>query len=348
MSAALLSIAPLLCRPSGGTPEDQRNEEPVARSAEPTAMAVDGDLAAIHQPVLLREVLEYLTPEPGDVIVDATVGSGGHAAAIVERIKPGGKLIGIDRDPEAIERARRRLAGEPVVLVNDDYGRLEVILDQLGIDAVDGVVIDAGVSLEQLRTAQRGFSFRLEGPLDMRMDPRLETTAADLVNRLPEEELARILWEYGGERRARSIARAVVATRQQNPITTTAQLAATITAAIPPRARPRRLHAATKSFMALRIAVNDELGSLRKALDAAIHRTRAGGRIVVLTYHSLEGGEAKGAFRRASNRSPCPPFPSGEVPRVRILTKKAVKPSEQEKRENPRSRSATLRAAEKL
>ena len=293
-------------------------------------------------------MLEYLAPEPGEVIVDATIGSAGHAAAIVERIKPGGKLIGIDRDPEALERARKRLAGEPVVLVNDDYGRLEVILDQLGIDAVDGVLIDAGVSLEQLRTAERGFSFRLDGPLDMRMDPRLETTAADLVNRLPEDELAKLLWQYGGERRARSIARAIIATRQQHPITTTAQLAATITAAIPPRARPRRLHAATKSFMAMRIAVNDELGSLRRALDAAIHRTRVGGRLVVLTYHSLEGGEVKGAFRRASDRSPCPPFPSGEVPRVRLLTKKAIKPSEREKRENPRSRSATLRAVERV
>ncbi len=316
------------------TPEDQRKDEQV-----------------IHQPVLLREVLEYLSPEPGDVIVDATVGSGGHAAAIVERIKPGGRLIGIDRDPDAIERARKRLAGESVVLINDDYGQLEVILDQLGVSTVDGVLIDAGVSLEQLRTAQRGFSFRLEGPLDMRMDPRLETTAEDLVNRLPEEEIAKILWEYGGERRARSIAGAVVAARKQNRITTTVQLADIIAAAVPPRARPRRIHAATKSFMALRIAVNDEIGSLRKALDAAIHRTKAGGRIVILAYHSLEGREAKGAFGRYSNvrsRRTCPPVPSGDDHQVRLLTKKAVKPSEREKKENPRSRSATLRAAEKV
>jgi 16S rRNA (cytosine1402-N4)-methyltransferase len=212
---------------------------------------------------MVEEVLEYLALEPGKVMVDATLGSGGHAAAILERIKPGGRLIGIDRDPEAIDRARKNLAGEPVTLVNDDHARLEVILDELGTDAVDGVLIDGGVSLEQLRTGRRGFSFRLDGPLDMRMDPGLETTAADLVNRLSEEELSRILREYGGERRAHRIAKAIVATRQQHPITTTAQLAATITAAIPPRARPRRLHAATKSFMALRIAVNDELGALR-------------------------------------------------------------------------------------
>jgi len=292
--------------------------------------------------------LEYLAPEPGDVIVDATLGSGGHTAAILERVKPGGRVIGIDRDPEAIERARAKLTGEPVALINENYDRLEEVLDELGLDAVDGVLIDCGASLEQLTTARRGFSFRLDGPLDMRMDPRIETTAADLVNRLPEEEISRILWEYGGERRARRIAKEIAATRQQGPITTTAQLAATITAAIPPRARPRRLHAATKSFMALRIAVNDELGALRKALDAAIDRTKVHGRIVVLTYHSLEGGETKGAFRRARDRSPCPPFPSGEGPRVRILRKKVVKPSEQEIRENPRARSATLRVAERL
>jgi 16S rRNA (cytosine1402-N4)-methyltransferase len=223
-----------------------------------------------------------------------------------------------------------------------------VILDELGLDAVDGVLIDCGPSLEQLTTARRGFSFGRDGPLDMRMNPDQETTAADLVNELRESELAEILKEYGGERRAQRIAEAIAAARQQQPITTTAQLAATITAAIPPRARPRRLHAATKSFMALRIAVNDELGALRKALNAAIHRTRAHGRIVVLTYQSLEGGETKGAFRRARASSKCPPFPSDESPRVRILAKRAVKPSAEECRENPRARSAILRAAERL
>jgi 16S rRNA (cytosine1402-N4)-methyltransferase len=297
---------------------------------------------------MVEEVLEYLAPESGDIIVDATIGSGGHAAAILERIGPDGRLIGIDRDPEAIERARSNLAGKPVTLISDDHARLEVILDGLGIDAVEGVLIDCGVSLEQLTTGRRGFSFRLDGPLDMRMDPSQETTAADLVNRLPEEELATILREYGGERRARSIAKAIVAARQQHSITATAQLAATITAAVPARARPRRLHAATKSFMALRIAVNDELGALRKALHAAIRRTRPRGRIVALTYHSLDGGETKGAFRQARDHSLRPPFASEPGPRVRILTKKVVKPSEWEIRQNPRARSATLRAAERL
>jgi len=311
-------------------------------------MPSQGQETATHQPVMVKEVLEYLACRPGQLVADTTVGSGGHAQAILERIRPGGRLIGIDRDPEAIERAARRLSGKPATLINENYARLEVILDELGVDAVDGVLIDCGVSLEQLTTARRGFSFRLDGPLDMRMDPKQDTTAADLVNRLPEEELARILWENGGERRARRIAKAIAAARQQQPITTTAQLTATITQAIPPRARPRRLHAATKSFMALRIAVNDELGALRQALHAAIRRTRPHSRIVVLTYHSLEGGETKGAFRRARDGSLCPPFPSGDVPRVRILTKKAVKPTAEERRENPRARSATLRAAERV
>jgi len=316
-------------------------------------MGEEGAGPAEHQPVMVKEVLQHLACAPGQVVVDATVGSGGHAEAILECIQPGGWLIGIDRDPEATERARRRLSRfARVTLVNDSFARLEVILDDLGVEAVDGVLIDCGASLEQLTTAHRGFSFRLDGPLDMRMDPREKTTAADLVNRLPERELARLLWEYGGERRARAIAQGIVAARQQRPLTTTAQLAAIVTAAVTPRARPRRLHAATKTFMALRIAVNDELGALRAALTAAIRRTKPRGRIVVLTYQSLEGGETKGAFRLASGgSSSCPPFPSEEVdrmPRVRMLTKKALKPSREEMERNPRARSATLRAAERL
>lgn len=303
---------------------------------------------ARHEPVMVEQVLDYLACGPGKVIVDATVGSGGHAAAIVERLRPGGRLIGIDRDPEAIERSRERLAGQPVTLIRDNHARLEVILDGLGVESVDGVLLDCGPSLEQLTSAKRGFSFRAEGPLDMRMDPAQELTAERLVNELPEEELATLLREYGGERRARSIARAIVQARQQRHISTTAELAAIVTAAIPARARPRRLHAATKSFMALRIAVNDELGALRAALEAAIRRTRVGGRIVALTYQSTEGGGTKGAFRLARAGRLCSPLPSGEIPRVRILTKRAVKPTEEERRRNPRARSAVLRAAERV
>ncbi len=305
--------------------------------------------AGAHQPVMVKEVLEYLACRPGQTVVDATVGSGGHTAALAECVSPGGRVIGIDRDPEALERAAQRLAGLPVTLIHENHANLEVVLDSLGIEEVDGVLIDCGASLEQLTTGRRGFSFREEGPLDMRMNPADEVTAEDLVNRLPEKELADILWEYGEERRARSIARAIVATRQQQPITTTAQLAALITATIPPRARPKRLHAATKSFMALRMAVNDEPGALVTALNAAIKRTRVGGRIVALTYQSREGGVTKGVFRQASDRTSCSPSPSGEpLPRVKLLTKKAVKPSPEELAANPRARSAILRAAEKV
>jgi 16S rRNA (cytosine1402-N4)-methyltransferase len=305
--------------------------------------------AGAHQPVMVKEVLEYLACRPGQTVVDATVGSGGHAASLAECVSPGGRVIGIDRDPEALERAAQRLAGWPVTLINDNHANLEVVLDSLGIEEVDGVLIDCGASLEQLTTGRRGFSFREEGPLDMRMNPNDEVAAADLVRTLPEKELAKILWENGEERRARSIARAIVATRQQQPITTTAQLAALITATIPPRARPKRLHAATKSFMALRIAVNDETGALVTVLNAAIKRTRVGGRIVALTYQSLEGGVTKGVFRQASERRSCSPSPSGGLlPRVKLLTKKAVKPSPEEMAVNPRARSALLRAAEKV
>ncbi len=305
----------------------------------------------VHEPVMVREVLEYLACRPGGVFVDATLGSGGHTAAILEAVRPGGRVIGIDRDPEAVARAQSRFAGQPVAVVHSNYARLRELLDNLGIAEVDGVLIDAGASLEQLTTGRRGFSLREEGLLDMRMDPSEDRpTAADLVNELPEEELSDLLWQYGEERRARAIARSIVTARQQHRITTTAELAAIVTATIPPRARPARLHAATKTFMALRIAVNDELGALHTALEAAIDRTRSGGRIVVLTYHSLEGGETKDVFRQASVAArPGSPFPSGETPpRVKRLTKHAVKPTAEEVRANPRARSALLRVAEKL
>ncbi len=302
-----------------------------------------------HEPVMVQEVLEALACRPGQTVVDATLGSGGHAVAIAECLSPGGWLIAIDRDPEAIERAKPLLADfGRVTLINENFARLEDILNDLGVGAVDGVLIDCGASLEQLTTGRRGFSFREPGPLDMRMDPRLEVTAADLVNELPEEELAKVLREYGGEARARPIARAIVQQRQHHPITDTADLAAIVTAAIPPRVRPTRLHAATKTFMALRIAVNDEVGALEAALHAAIHRTNIGGRIAVLTYQSLEGGVTKRAFRLTSDRSPCSPSLSVHTcPQVRVIEKHR-KPSPEEAARNPRARSALLRVAEKV
>jgi 16S rRNA (cytosine1402-N4)-methyltransferase len=298
---------------------------------------------------MVSEVLFYLACAPGMTILDATIGRGGHGAAILERILPGGRLIGVDADPEAIERARARFAGQPVTLVNDNYRNLERILDDLGVAAVDGVLFDCGLSLDQLRAAEKGFSLRLDGPLDMRLNPcERIPTAADIVNRLPEKELARILREMGGERRAHSIARAIAAARQQTRISTTAQLAAVIAAAVGRRAGRGRLHPATRSFMALRILVNGELEALHAGLEAAIRRTRVGGRVVAIAYHSGEARETKGALGPGDVRSQRPPFSPDGRPMVRSLTRKAVKPSPEEVTRNPRARSAILRACERI
>ena len=303
-----------------------------------------------HLPVMQEEVVCYLDCGPGKVMVDATIGSGGHAAAILDRIGETGRLVGIDRDGEAIRRASQRLAGRPVLLAEENFGNLEVILAEFGITQVDGVLFDLGVSSEQLETAGRGFSFQLAGPLDMRMDQRSGRTAADLVNKLPEGQLAELLWQYGGERWARRIARKIAQSRQDSPVTTTDQLAAIVTAAIPARARRGRIHTATRSFQALRIVVNEELAALRRGLIAAVNCTRSQGRIVVLSYQSLDDGETKGIFRQlAVGREPGPPsLPEQEAPRVKILTRKPVRPSPEEVGRNPRARSARLRAVEKL
>jgi len=305
-----------------------------------------------HQAVMVREVLEYLQPAPGDVIVDATVGSAGHALAIWEGISPGGRLIGIDQDPLALARARSRLPDPAVTLVEANFRRLAEILDNLGLAAVDGALFDFGVSAEQLEYLERGFAFRREAPLDMRMSPRLPTTAADLIRMLSEEELARLIREYGEERWARRIARHIVAQRQHSPITTTTALAALVTAAIPPQARSTRIHPATRTFQALRITVNDELNAIAEGLHAAVRRSNITARIVALSYHSLEDRMVKETFRKLAKPCRCPPLlPTCQcegVPLIRIITRKPVTPSDQEVAANPRSRSAKLRAAERV
>jgi len=301
---------------------------------------------------MLAEVLEWLAPQPGAVIVDATVGGGGHALEICRRLGPRGRLIGVDSDDTALERAQGRLSGLPVTLVRDNFRNLESILDNLGMEAVDGVLFDLGASLEQFTTPERGFSFRLEGPLDARMDRRLSTTAADLLNRLPEGELMRIFSEFGQERWARRIARLVVQQRRQRPLRTTAEFAALVTAAYPTSARTPRIHPATRSFQALRIAVNDELAAIAEGLEAAIHRSRAHGRVVVLTYHTLEERATKATFQRLARPCRCPPLQAictcEGRPMVRILTPKPIRPGAQEIAANPQARSAKLRAAERV
>jgi len=305
-----------------------------------------------HAPVMVQEVLEFLDPRPGKVIVDCTIGSGGHAEAILERMEGKGRIIGIDRDWQALERARQKFAGKPVELVQGNFVELGVIAQRAGIGKAQGFLFDLGLSSEQLEQAERGFSFQQDGPLDMRMDRESPTTCAGLINRLPEEDLARIFREGGEERWAQRLARHIVHSRQRSPINTTLQLAAIITAAIPARERPRKIHPATKAFQALRFAVNDELGALATALLAAVNHSQAASRIVVLSYESRCDGVTKGTFRHLARSCRCPPLlPLCQCegrPLVRLLTRRPLSPSPEEIARNPRSRSARLRAVEVL
>jgi 16S rRNA (cytosine1402-N4)-methyltransferase len=305
-----------------------------------------------HVPVLADEVLTYLAPRPGALIVDATVGEGGHAEAILRRIAPAGRLIGLDRDGETLTRAEERLRrfGQNVTLAQANFADLDDALTVLGVGAVDGVLLDIGVSTRQLTDAERGFSFERVGPLDMRMDrgdPE-GRTAADLANTLPERDLADLIYRYGEERASRRIARQIVARR---PLRTTRDLARAVEAAV--GAGRGRLHPATRTFQALRIATNREIESLEQALPQAIRRLRPGGRLCVIAFHSIEDRAVKQALARFARGCICPPdLPEcrcgGQSRLVRILTKKPVTPSAAEIARNPRARSARLRAAERL
>lgn len=303
-----------------------------------------------HLPVLLDETLHWLNLRRGGVYVDATLGAGGHAEAILERIIPGGRLIGIDRDEAAVEAAAARLGrfGEAVVIVRDNYAALKAILARQGLDRVDGVLFDLGASSMQFNDPGRGFSFQQSGPLDMRMDRREPQTAADLVNHLGERELADLIWRYGEERRSRRIARAIVRSR---PLQTTAELAEVVAGSIPRRQWPRGIHPATRTFQALRIALNDELLNLEKALPDAAEVLREAGRLCAITFHSLEDRTIKHTFLRLSRGCTCPPGASactcGGKTWLTILTRKPVLPSAAEILRNPRARSAKLRAAER-
>ncbi|HEY3377529.1 MAG TPA: 16S rRNA (cytosine(1402)-N(4))-methyltransferase RsmH [Armatimonadota bacterium] len=305
-----------------------------------------------HEPVMLREVLEYLNPQPGKTIVDCTTGGGGHALAICQQLGPTGRLIAIEQDADALARARQRLQGYPVTFVHDNFRHLDNIFEFLSVDGVDGLFFDLGVSSFQLETPERGFSFRFSGPLDMRMDQRQTTTAADLVNRMKEEELVRIFLESGYGRWARRLARAIARSRQLTPITSTQQFAALVTATIPVAARSK-IHPATLAFQALRITVNDEVAALHEALVTAARYSNIAARIVVLSYHSLEDGETKRTFHYLAGKplppsNPYEPTPPAPPRLLQILTKKPLTPSPEEVRRNPRSRSAKLRAAERL
>lgn len=304
-----------------------------------------------HTPVLLREVLEGLIVRPGGVYIDGTLGAGGHAEAILAASAPDGRLLGLDRDPQAVTRATARLEpyGERAVLLHASYVELGTLARERGFFPVEGVLFDLGFSSLQVAAAERGFAFRLAGPLDMRFDPAAAgPTAADLVNTLPEAELADLLWRYGEESRSRRIAQAIVAAR---PLESTGELAEIVAAAVG-HPRGRRIHPATRVFQALRIAVNRELESLEAVLPQAVEVLRPGGRLAIITFHSLEDRIVKRFFRQEARGCICPPevpiCTCGHQPALRLVNRKPLRPSAEELAANPRSRSAKLRVAEKL
>jgi len=306
-------------------------------------------LAPVHVPVLVREVLEGLDVQPGGRYVDCTLGGGGHALAILEQSAPGGQLLGIDADPEAVSIARERLGAyrDSVLLVNENSVNLGDVCDHYGFRPVHGVLFDLGLSSLQLESDARGFSFERESVLDMRLSPDKKTTAEDLVNRLPEAELANLLRLYGEETRSRSIARRIV---QARPLHTTQQLARVVQVAV--GGRRGRIHPATRTFQALRIAVNDELGNLQTGLEQAVGVLGPGGRLAVISYHSLEDRIVKQFMQRESTDCICPPDAPqcvcGHTASLRLVNRKVITPSPEEVILNPRSRSAKLRIAERL
>jgi 16S rRNA (cytosine1402-N4)-methyltransferase len=306
-----------------------------------------------HVPVLADEVREYLALEPGDTLVDATFGAGGHASLLALDLKGEGKVIAIDRDPSArpyFERFRRT-AGVTARFLRGDFA---IVLTQLAENGVraDAILLDLGVSSMQLDRPERGFSYATDAPLDMRMDPSADFSARELVNEADERELARIFRQYGEERYARQIARAIARRRRQQPFERTGELVDTIKAAIPAPARFGDGHPAKRVFQALRIAVNDELAALDDALPAALEMLRPGGRMAVISFHSLEDRIVKHTFRQWARGCTCPPeFPvcvCGHEPELRVLTPKPVRPSPREAALNPRAASARLRVGEKV
>ncbi len=285
-----------------------------------------------HIPVLLEEVLTYLRPEPKQVFIDGTVGQGGHADAIASRALPGGRLLAIDRDPVNLAIARERLAsyGDRIVYVNDSYANVTELAGEHGFLQVNGMLLDLGYSSLHIEDASRGFSFMKEGPLDMRYDPTSDVTAADIVREWSEESLARIFRVYGEEMRAAEIARVIVETRRNNAILTTTDLANLVTTVIHQHGP---IHPATKVFQALRIAVNDELGELERALPHCVDMLASGGRLAIITFHSLEDRIVKNFFKTRTD--------------LEIVTKRPIAPTRDEIKSNPRSRSAKLRVAVK-
>lgn len=313
----------------------------------------EADQAYGHKPVLLDECLEALAIKPDGIYLDGTLGRAGHSLEIVKRLTTG-RLIGIDRDETAIAAAQERLAdyADRVTLVHSNFDRVGEILDELGIDGADGMLFDLGVSSPQLDNAERGFSYRHDAPLDMRMDRTAALCAREVVNEWPYEELRRILFAYGEERYAPLIAKHIVQKREEAPIETTLQLAEIIKAAMPPSALREKQHPAKRSFQAIRIAVNGELDALPPMLEAAADKLHTGGRLAVISFHSLEDRVIKQTMQTLATGCTCPPnFPvcvCGKKPKMKLISRKPIVSGEAELAYNPRARSAKLRVAEKL
>ena len=306
-----------------------------------------------HKPVLLKECLEGLAVRPDGIYVDGTLGRAGHSLEIAKRLTTG-RLIAIDRDKAALDAAPVRLRDylDKVVLVRGNFGDLKGILSDLGVDKVDGMLFDLGVSSPQLDDASRGFSYLQDAPLDMRMDRSAALTAKDVVNGWSQDELKRILWQYGEERYAGLIAAAIVRERGQAPIETTGRLAEIIRGAMPAKARREKQHPAKRSFQAIRIAVNDELGEVERLLARVLDVLNPGGRLAIISFHSLEDRLVKTAYAQWAKGCTCPPdFPvcvCGKTPRARLVGRRPITADEEELSDNPRARSAKLRIVEKL
>ena len=305
-----------------------------------------------HKPVLLEECLDGLNIRPGGVYLDGTLGRAGHSLEIVKRLAAG-RLIAIDRDKAALDAAPARFGEylDRVTLVQGSFGGLAGILASLNVGGVDGMLFDLGVSSPQLDDGSRGFSYLQDAPLDMRMDQSAPLTARDVVNGWSQEELKRVLWQYGEERYAGPIAAAIVRERGNAPIETTGQLAELIRSAMPAKACREKQHPAKRSFQAIRIAVNDELGELERLLECALEALNPGGRLAIISFHSLEDRLVKTAYARWARGCTCPPdFPvcvCGKTPRVKLVGRRPITAGEEELKENPRARSAKLRTAER-
>ncbi len=306
-----------------------------------------------HTSVLLEETIDNLHIRPDGIYVDGTLGGGGHSFHIAEKLTEGGHLIGIDQDDEAIEAATKRLSPykERVTIVRSNYRNVQKVLSDLQVDAIDGMMLDLGVSSYQLDNPERGFSYMVDTALDMRMDRRQSLTAGDIVNTFSQQELFRIIRDYGEDKFAQNIAKHIVSEREKAPIETTGQLSAIIDAAIPAKMKKTGGHPSKKTFQAIRIACNKELEVLEDTIDTMIDLLKPGGRLCIITFHSLEDRIVKNAFRRNENPCICPPeFPvcvCGRVSKGKVITKKPILPSEEEMEVNARSKSAKLRVFER-